>query len=395
MDRKLKQFLIKSVAFLALIHVGYFLYGFYTFKGIDQINIYTEFYRFKFYDEVSISHFFITGLFLLILLILLLKNHTKQKYSWSNLIKIGSVFLLISFLSFSFFISYSFGMYAQLRSELSQDRFNKDKSLLNVLNPFLYDSESYASDQLFDPVNILYPKPYPIIEVRDSTLIVDDYYQVEYTYYSIDTLKVLTADFNQVSSTASKLLDQIGFDQSEWTSRIIKKNVIQDSTQIIYKGREVYPRYDKDICIFIENNRLFNPEKNIALEQQQYKAAVKRYQLLYDKKPDSLLSHFQKLDSLLIQYGVESHFVPKDLLEDVYHYRDSQGIPTGIRNQLDRKALAEKFATLDRLFYQPNFLHPSIITIYFSVVIGIWLIGFAIFVVVNYTTKKAKKTADI
>lgn len=388
MDKKLKQFLIKSVVFLALIHVGYFLYGFYKFKGIDQVNLFTEFYRFKFYDDVSISHFFITGLFLLIFLILLLKNHTKQKQTWTNLIKIGSILLLMTFLSFSFFISYSFGMYAQLRSELPQNKFHKDKRLLNVLNPFLYNTASYGSEELFDPVNILYPKPYPVMEVVDSTLLIDSYYQVEYTYYSIDTLKVLTKDFNQASTTASELLDQIGFDQSDLIARIIRKEVIKDSTQIIYKGREVSPRYDKDICIFIENNTLFSPEKDIPFEQQQYKSAVKRYQLLYDKKPDSLLSHFQKLDSLLIQYGVESHIVPKDLVEDVYYYRDSQGIPTTIRNQFDRKALAEKFTTLDRLFYQPNFLHPSITSLFFGLVLGIWLIGFTIFMTVNYTRNK-------
>lgn len=388
MDKKLKQFLIKSVAFLALIHVGYFLYGFYKFKGIEQVNLFTEFYRFKFYDDVSISHFFITGLFLLIFLILLLKNHTKQKQTWTNLIKIGSILLLMTFLSFSFFISYSFGMYAQLRSELPQNQFHKDKRLLNVLNPFLYNTASYGSEELFDPVNILYPKPYPVIEVVDSTLLIDSYYQVEYTYYSIDTLKVLTKDFNQAATAASELLDQIGFDPSDLIARIIRKEVVKDSTQIIYKGREVSPRYDKDICIFIENNTLFSPEKHIPLEQQQYKSAVKRYQLLYDKKPDSLLSHFQKLDSLLIQYGVESHIVPKDVVEDIYYYRDSQGIPTAIRNQFDRKALAEKFTTLDRLFYQPNFLHPSITSLFFGLVLGIWLIGFTIFMTVNYTTNK-------
>ncbi|GAA6772741.1 hypothetical protein AAGS39_34950 [Flavobacterium sp. CGRL2] len=58
MTKNLKRYFVKSVIVLAIIHLAYFLYGYFTFKGISKINIYTEFYRFKFYDDVSISHFF-------------------------------------------------------------------------------------------------------------------------------------------------------------------------------------------------------------------------------------------------------------------------------------------------------------------------------------------------
>ena len=179
MDKKLKQFFVKSFVILLFIHLGYFTYGYFKFEGIGNTDVYTEFYRFKFYDDVSISHFFITGLFLLFFLIFLLKNHSKQNYAFGKLFKIGSVLLLIFFISFSFFISYSFGMNAKLKSELPESTFNKDKTLLNVLNPFLYNYTSYSSEKLFNPVNILFPKPYPVIEVVDSTLISDEYYYVE------------------------------------------------------------------------------------------------------------------------------------------------------------------------------------------------------------------------
>ena len=142
MDKKLKQYLVKSFVVLLLIHLGYFLYGYFKFEGIGNIDIYTEFYRFKFYDDVSISHFFVTGLFLLFFLIFLLKNHSRKNYSFVNLFKIGGLLLLISFFSFSFFISYSFGMNAKMRTELSEAKLNKDKELLNVLRPFLYNYTS-------------------------------------------------------------------------------------------------------------------------------------------------------------------------------------------------------------------------------------------------------------
>jgi len=382
MDKSLKLFLLKSIGILLLIHLGYFLYGYYTFKGIAALSIYTELYRFKFYDAVSISHFFITGLFLLFFLILLLKKHSKQIFSWGHLFKTGGLFLLVSFLSFSFFISYSFGMNAQLKSELSENDFNKDKTLLNILNPFLYESAAYHSEELFDPTNILYPKPYPVIEVVDSTLMADQYYQVDYKYYSIDTLKMLTSDLNKVSNVTNKVLEHIGLDQSELTARIIKKNVVKDSTEIIYKGFEVHPAYDNEICIFIENKSLYSPVKGIPIEKQQYAAAVKRYQLLYNPKPDSLFAYLQQFNALLKKYNVESQIAPQNLVQELYEYKNNRERSVYISNNFDRASLADKFTSINSLFYNPHYLHPSIAPIFFSLVFGIWLLGWALYLLV-------------
>lgn len=385
MDKKLRQFFVKSFAVLLLVHLGYFLYGFFKFEGIGDVDPYTEFYRFKFYDDVSISHFFISGFFLLLFLIFLLKNHSRQHYSLGNRLKIGGVLLLVSFLSFSFFVSYSFGMNAKLKSELSEAKFNKDKNLLNILNPFLYNYTSYSSEKLFNPLNILYPKPYPVMEVVDSTLIADQYYNVEYRYYSIDTLKMLTADLDKATAATSTILDSIGFGKKELLERVIDRNIVKDSTEIIYRGREVNPRYDGDICLFVQNKSLYKPVKGIPEEKQQYDAAVRRYKLLYRYQQDSLVSSFQQLDTLLRKYKIETHIVPKDLAKDVYYYKEHVNEPLNrIRNNFERKALAEKFTTLERLFYEPNYLHPSIIAIFFTVVVGAWLLGFLIYLLVNY-----------
>lgn len=385
MDKKLRQFFVKSFAVLLLVHLGYFLYGFFKFEGIGDVDPYTEFYRFKFYDDVSISHFFISGLFLLLFLIFLLKNHSRQHYSLGNRLKIGGVLLLVSFLSFSFFVSYSFGMNAKLKSELSEAKFNKDKNLLNILNPFLYNYTSYSSEKLFNPLNILYPKPYPVMEVVDSTLIADQYYNVEYRYYSIDTLKMLTADLDKATAATSTILDSIGFGKKELLERVIDRNIVKDSTEIIYRGREVNPRYDGDICLFVQNKSLYKPVKGIPEGKQQYDAAVRRYKLLYRYQQDSLVSSFQQLDTLLRKYKIETHIVPKDLAKDVYYYKEHVNEPLNrIRNNFERKALAEKFTTLERLFYEPNYLHPSITAIFFTVVVGAWLLGFLIYLLVNY-----------
>lgn len=133
MDRKLKLFLIKSFAVLAVIHLAYFIYGYIKFEGLKKINIYTEFYRFKFYDDVSISHFFISGLFLFFFIIFLLRNHSQKRNWLSKTLGIGFILLLVSFFSLTFFISYSFGLNAKLRTELPEKDLNKDKTLLNVL----------------------------------------------------------------------------------------------------------------------------------------------------------------------------------------------------------------------------------------------------------------------
>jgi len=392
MNKKLKQFLIKSVVVLLAIHLAYFIYGYFKFEGLKNINIYTEFYRFKFYDDVSISHFFVSGLFLLLFLIFLLRNHTKQRYSWLNIFKIGSVLLLISFLTFTFFISYSFGVNAKLKVDLPETNFNKDKVLLNVLNPFLYKYTSYSSEKLFNTENILYPKPYPVLKQVD-TIYQDpqnrEYSTVEYNYYSIDTLKMLTTVYEKLDAKKDIFFESLQFDASQLMQRIISKKTIKDSTEIIYKGVEVSPQYDQEICLFLENQNLFIPIHDIPIARQKYQNAVARYKLLYKYKQDSLLHSFQKLDTLLKKYNIETQIVAKDLAKDAFHYRDNNQEPlNAIRNTFDRAALTDKFKTLDKLFYTPNYLHSSIRIIFFEVVISVWFILFVLYIIWNFKSKK-------
>ncbi|MFC4480316.1 hypothetical protein [Flavobacterium chungangensis] len=383
MTKNLKRYFIKSFIVLALIHLAYFLYGYFTFKGLKNINTYTEFYRFKFYDDVSISHFFVSGLFLLFFLFFLIRNHSREGYKGGNLLKIAGCLLFISFLTFSFFISYSFGMNAKLKSELSEKDFNNDKKLLNVLNPFLYAYTSYSSEKLFNYENILYPKPYPVIK-EDDTIVPGEYPIIETNYYSIDTIKALTSTFDKTKSKADSIFDIIGFDKEELHKRVISKRIVGDSTEIIFKSVSVRPEHDEDICIFLENKSLFNPVQGDSVDNQRYKVAVDRYKLLYNAKKDSLTYTFQRLDTLLRKYNIETNLIPKLLTQDVYHYRDNKDEPlNGIRNNFDRKALAEKFKKLNKLFYEPNYLHPNIAAIYFAVIVSVGVLLSLFYLIFN------------
>jgi len=385
MNQSLKQYFVKSFIILSLIHLAYFLYGYFTFAGIKNINIYSEFYRFKFYDDVSISHFFVSGLFLFFFLIFLLKNHSRQRYSVVKLMQVGAFLLLLSFVTFTFFISFSFGQNAKLRTELPEKKYNEDKELLNVLYPFLYPYTSYSSEKLFNYENILYPKPYPVIKEEKNEQVYHDQFTTETTYYSIDTLKVLTETYNKVSGKADAILDFAGLDENILKDRIIKKTIIKDSTQLIFKGGEVNPDYDTGICIFLENKLLYQPIHGESIAKQQYAAAVKRYKLLYKYKKDSLQDQFHKLDTILKKLNIETQIVPKDVTADVFHFVKNQGEPlNAIRNNFDRKTLREKFQTLERYFYEPNYLHPNVLPIFSIVVAAVWLFLFLIYALFNY-----------
>ena len=392
MNKTLKQYFVKSFIILAILHLAYFLYGYFTFRGIKNINIYSEFYRFKFIDDVSISHFFISGLFLLFFLIFLLRNHARQHYSFGKVFQTGIFLLLISFVSLTFFISFSFGQNAKLKGELSEKSYNKDKELLNVLNPFLYSWNSYYSEKLFNYENVLYPKPYPVIKEEKQVLIYHDQFGTETTYYSIDTLKVLTETYNKVSKKTDSIFDFVGLDVNIVKDRIIKQTAIGDSTQIVFKGTEVSPEYDKDICIFLENKSLYKPINGQPIEKQQYVSAVKRYNLLYKFKQDSLTKQFQKLDTLFKKYNIETHIKPKTLSTDVFVYAKNQERDLqGLKNYFDRKALNEKFQTLERYFYQPNYLHPNILPIFIVVVLVVWLGLFLFYIPFNYRKVRSKE----
>ncbi|QSW88515.1 hypothetical protein J0383_20015 [Flavobacterium endoglycinae] len=384
MTKNLKQYFVKSFVVLAIIHLAYFLYGYFTFEGIKKIDIYSEFYRFKFYDDVSISHFFVSGLFLLFFLIFLLKNHSKQRYSFAKVLQIGGLLLLVSFFTFTFFISFSFGQNAKLKSELSEKEYNADKELLNTLNPFLYGSTSFSSEKLFNYENILYPRPYPVIKEEKQELLFHDQFSTQTSYYSIDTLKVLTETYNKVSEKTDSILDFVGLDKNILKDRIIKKSILKDSTQIIFKGAEVHPEYDEDICIFLMNKSLYKPVHGDSINKQQFTAAVHRYKLLYKYKKDSLEHQFQKLDTLLKKFNIETNIVPKQLAASVFQNKKNKDVfSIYLPNSFDRKALNEKLQTLERYFYEPNFLHPSIMPIFFAVIFSVWLVLFLLYMIFN------------
>jgi hypothetical protein len=274
-------------------------------------------------------------------------------------------------------------MNAKLKSELSENDFNNDKKLINVLNPFLYGYTSYSSEKLFNYENILYPKPYPVIK-EDDTIVPGEFPIIETNYYSIDTIKALTSTFDKTKSKADSIFDIIGFDKEELHKRAISKRIVGDSTEIIFKSVAVHPEHDKDICIFLENKSLFNPVKGDSVDKQKYKVAVDRYKLLYNAKKDSLTYTFQRLDTLLRKYNIETNLIPKLLTQDVYHYRDNKDEPlNGIRNNFDRKALAEKFKKLNKLFYEPNYLHPNIAAIYFAVIVAVGVLLFLFYLIFN------------
>ncbi|WP_316799603.1 hypothetical protein [Pedobacter frigidisoli] len=388
MSSKLKKFLLLSNVVLILIHIAYFAYGFIHFPGVKNINIYTEFYRFKFYDEVSISHFFIAGLFLLITLILLIRNHSRVHYSVKQLLLIGGVLLLTVANSLTFFMSYSFGMNASLKNELPEKKLNADKTLLNVLNSFLYPVGAYNSESMFKVTNILYPDPYPIIEEQDTPFYDPankESFTVQTVYYSIDTLKLAEKSFDKMKKSADTISSLLGFGKAELANRIISQKTENDSTVIIYKGREVNPQYDDSVCVFLETNNLISPINGIDIKMQQQQNAVKRYNLLYRAPSDSLLRAFKSLDTLLKNYKIESYLQPAALIKDVYHIRDgNQQSVIEMQNRFERNQLIDKIKTLDRLFYQPAFFHSSIRPIFFCVLLGTWLFGFLIFVIVNY-----------
>ncbi|WP_346986020.1 hypothetical protein [Chryseobacterium sp. POE27] len=183
---------------------------------------------------------------------------------------------------------------------------------------------------------------------------------------------------------------------------LFPKKAIGDSTEIIFKGSEVDPEYDEDICIFLENKILYSPVHNVSQTTQQYQNAVTRYKLLYKYDQDSLLHSFQRLDTLFKKYNIESQIVPKDLSHDVFYFRDHSREPLNeIRNTFDRARLRETVNTLERLFYKPNYLHPSIQIIFMVVVLSVWIALFLLYLIWNYiktrnhrlsTENKAKTT---
>lgn len=300
---------------------------------------------------------------------------------------------MVSFSSLTFFISYSFGFNAKLRTELPEKELNKDKTLLNVLHPFLYNYTSYSSEKLFNPKNILYPKPYPVIELRDTVYHEPgnnkDYFSAKSRYYSLDTLKMLSSDHKKLSNRSIEVLGILGLDSEKLGKRFISEKEIGDSIEVLFQGIEVYPQYDEKICIFLGNKILFSPLNKVSERRQLYQNGVERYNLLYKYSQDSLLSSFQKLDILFKKYNIESQIVPKELTKDIFYYRDHWDEPLNeIRNTYERKELKDKFATLDRLFYKPNYLHPSIIEIFISVVIGVWVILFLLYLIWNFRNRK-------
>ncbi|WP_222621939.1 hypothetical protein [Pedobacter fastidiosus] len=179
---------------------------------------------------------------------------------------------------------------------------------------------------------------------------------------------MLTSRYEKLKTETNSACKLLGSDEKELQKRIILKTNRKDSTVIIFKGSEINPQYDDEICIFLENNRLISPLNDQTVAEQQRQNAIERYELFNKLNKDSLLQSFKKLDTLLKKYYIESSINPVALTQDVFYFRDKNHEQLNvIRNNLDRNALFEKINNLNRLSYQPEYFHSSIREIFFIV----------------------------
>ncbi len=369
----MKNFFIKCIVILFIIHLGYYIYGYYDFKKLSDADAYFDFYKFKFYDDVSISHFFITSIFLGFFTLFLIKNYRSEIVSLKKWFLITTLIFFTISLSCCFFISFSLGQRTKIHVLLPEESFDKDKKLLNILNSFLYNHISGSTFKSFDFLNVLYPDPYPVVLQIDSIYsdsLRQNFLHDEYHYYSIDTLKMKQTTFDGIKKgvdTFFNVLD-IKLDKLDLTEKIIAKRKYKDSIEIIYKGSEVNTQYN-DPCIFMMNSYLFKSNKREAIYKQKYDCSKKRYDLLFTYKKDSLVYKFRQLDSLFKKYEIESNINSDQLTNKIMNIKnknsDIYSIVNGMDNYFDRDKLSTNFTTLDNLIYKPNYLNSSIRDIFF------------------------------
>lgn len=386
MKLSLKKYFIILIIILLIIHIGYFTYGFNHFKSFEDADIYFTFYRFKFYDDVSISHFFVTSIFLFFSTIVLIKNYRKINYSPNQigLLLIG-IFLTV-ILSCTFFISFSLGQRTKIHTLLTEEKFNEDKTLVNTLNVFLFNNITDKVNDSFDVENVLYPEPYPVIMSLDTIEYMDGSIYEEENYYSIDTIVLEEKTYEKLSKlagTAYSVLNDFEIPEIDFKNDIISKQTYNDSIEIIYKGREVHP--NNDLSTFMMNSNLFNRVRNKPIFEQRYEAAKERYNLLFTYKIDSLNSKLGQLQNILNKYKIEAEVNSEKLAKNIINANKS-GYSIGylsLDNYIDRPALEARFTTLDKLFYEPQYFHQSIRGIFFIVTITLTLLITLLFLMFN------------
>lgn len=354
------------------IHLGYFIYGYCDFKKLSDADLYFDFYKFKFYDDVSISHFFITSIFLSFFTLLLIKKYRKEIISLKKWILITVAIFFITTLSCTFFMSFSFGQRTKIYAFLPEKSFDKDKKLLNVLNSFIYNQNSGFNHKSFDFKNVLYPNPFPVVEQIDSIYsdsLKQNFLCDEHNYYSIDTIKMKQTTFDGVKKGVDTLFNlfDIKVDKLDLTKRVIVTRKYKDSIEILYKGNDVNMEYE-DPCVFMMNSDLFKSNKREAIYKQKYDCSKERYNLLFTYKKDSLVNKFKQLDSLFKKYEIETHIESEELANKIIYIKKENYGMDGMDNYFDRQKLTTNFNTLDKLIYNPDYFHSSIRAIFFCVI---------------------------
>jgi hypothetical protein len=84
----------------------------------------------------------------------------------------------------------------------------------------------------------------------------------------------------------------------------------------------------------------------------------------------------------------EAHLIRNGKIKGVSFYPVTLWSLSGLRNTYDRNGLIEKFKTLERMFYTPNYIHPSIRGIFFTIVGTVWLTLF--FFYLGWNLRKSK-----
>lgn len=339
--------LVWMLAIALVIHILFFIVGYIS--HIDPASLHGENAINDYFTQGMIFvHLIISVLMIVGWLVMMFKNNSfKNFYPTSKLKLFGQYlqYVVIIFVSISFYFSYMFGFRTFINQKYEDKEFQKNIELINKTYPFLsQDLELYTVE------NRLFPKGFYDSYCEKDSYKIDvgkpyiTYHDRIYQFWSLYTKTVTKKDkygsYIYPEPEKSQNIEDVLSDEKDKSKTYYFKKEVVDLTPYIKTGKPSYYNFSNVFFRLNDDrdeynrfgrmdydsypNNLGNASSTGTVvdnmyKQESYKINQQTIEMLNRKNPDELKELFAEFLKVSKKYGVRTNLTPEKWSNLVYH----------------------------------------------------------------------------
>ena len=339
--------LVWMLAIALVIHILFFIVGYVS--HIDPTSLHGENAINDYFNHGMIFvHLIISILMIVGWLVMMFKNNSfKNFYPTSKLKLFGQYiqYVVIIFVSISFYFSYMFGFRTFINQKYEDKEFHKNIELINKTYPFLSQEL-----ELYTVENRLFPKGFYESYCEKDSYKIDvsepyvSYYDRVYQFWSLYSKTVTKKDKfgSYLFPEPEKFqgVEAVFTDEKEKSITYYFKKDVVDLTPYIKTGKPSYYNFSSVFFKLNDERDVFNRSSWIeynaypsvlqnessketivdnVYKRESYKISQQMIELLNRKNPSEIKELFSEFLNVSKKYGVRTNLTPENWSNLVYH----------------------------------------------------------------------------